>query len=254
MSADAYDALADVYDWFVPDALLTPEASAEAFGEVVAALAPGARILDCAAGTGQLAVGLALRGFAVVASDASRAMVARTRRLARERGVEVAACVCVWDQLSDQGWGDGFDAVLCVGNSLAHADTRARRRAALCAMAGALNDAGVLIVTSRNWDLVRREGPGLRVAERLVERAGKRGLVIYAWTIPDDPGAPHAFDAAVAFIADGGEVTTHGERLRFAPFTHQELDEDLRAAGLAPASSTYTAEAERYMVTAVRRD
>jgi hypothetical protein len=47
-------------------------------------------------------------------------------------------------------------------------------------------------------------------------------------------------------------VTSHTERLAFWPFRHQTLDEDLRAAGLAPASSTYAPDLERYLVTATR--
>ena len=58
-----YDTLADVYDWLVPEALLSPEGSAAAFEEVLAELPAGARVLDCACGTGTLAVGLALRGL-----------------------------------------------------------------------------------------------------------------------------------------------------------------------------------------------
>jgi hypothetical protein len=46
-----YDPLAAVYDWLVPESLLTPKGSAAAFAEVVVDLAPGARVLDCAAGT-----------------------------------------------------------------------------------------------------------------------------------------------------------------------------------------------------------
>src|SRR3954471_7872923 len=82
-----YDELASVYDWLVPDDLLTPEGSAAAFSMVADELRPGARVLDCAAGTGQLAVGLALRGFDVTATDASGGMVERTRALAGAHGV-----------------------------------------------------------------------------------------------------------------------------------------------------------------------
>jgi 2-polyprenyl-3-methyl-5-hydroxy-6-metoxy-1,4-benzoquinol methylase len=112
MSEHAYDTLAEVYDWLAPDALLTPEGSVDAFaGAVVDALEPGSRVLDCAAGTGQLAVGLALRGFDVVATDASAGMIDCTRRLARERGAELEARACAWEDLPAQGWRDGFDAV-----------------------------------------------------------------------------------------------------------------------------------------------
>jgi hypothetical protein len=50
-----------------------------------------------------------------------------------------------------------------------------------------------------------------------------------------------------------GAVETHGETLSFWPFTHEELDADLRHAGLAPAASTYAPDVERYLVTARRR-
>jgi hypothetical protein len=43
-----YDALSEIYDWLVPDALLTPRLSAEAFSPITAELAPGSRVLDCA--------------------------------------------------------------------------------------------------------------------------------------------------------------------------------------------------------------
>jgi hypothetical protein len=119
-------------------------------------------------------------------------------------------------------------------------------------MAGVLREGGVLVLTSRNWELVRREGSGLRVADRLVERDGVQGLVVYAWTIPKAREQPHVFDVAVALMGEAGTVRTHGERMRFWPFTHEELHEDLRAAALEVASSTYAADVERYLVTAIR--
>jgi SAM-dependent methyltransferase len=248
----SYDALAGVYGWLVPDELLTPEGSAAAFDGVTGELAPGARVLDCAAGTGTLAVGLALRGFDVVATDASPAMVERIGALAREHGVTVPALPCTWEQLPDQHLGAPFDAVLCVGNSLTHAAGRQGRRAALRAMARLLRDGGLLAVTSRTWERVRAGGSGLRVDDRLVERGGERALIARAWTIPADWEAAHQLDVAVAVIGDDGRVRSEGERLTFWPFTHTTLDGDLRAAGLRPVSSTYAAGVDRYLVTARR--
>jgi SAM-dependent methyltransferase len=247
-----YDKLADVYEWLVPEALLTPEGSAEAFSMVVDGLRPGARVLDCAAGTGRLAVGLALRGFEVTATDASGAMVDRTRALARERGVELRTACCTWEELGEQGWASPFDAVLCVGNSLTHAAGTAARRAALAAMAGVLGDDGLLALTSRNWERVLAARPRMEVADRLVERRGRSGLVIRTWTIPEDPAAVHELDVAVALLDGAGGVETCSERLEFWPFTRDELEADLREAGLAVAGSTWSEKAERYLVTARR--
>jgi hypothetical protein len=67
-----------VYDWLVPDALLTPDGSLAAFSELVDGLEPGGRVLDCAAGTGQLAVGLALAGR-IGKQRSTRSSVSETR-------------------------------------------------------------------------------------------------------------------------------------------------------------------------------
>jgi SAM-dependent methyltransferase len=242
-----YDSLAAVYAWLVPDAMLEPEGAAAAFAGVTDELAPGARVLDCAAGTGQLAVGLALRGFDVTATDASAGMIAATRALAAHRGVDLRVEQRAWEELTGT-----FDAVLCVGNSLAHAAGRERRRAALAAMARVLAGGGVLAVTSRNWEQVRAAASRLEVGEQLVRRGGRAGLPIHAWTIAEAWDAPHRIDIAVTFPDAAGDVETVAESLAFWPFRHAELDEDLRAAGLDPATSTYAPDAERYLVTARR--
>ena len=235
-SAEPYATLAGVYEFLTPDGFLTPP---EASAGLAGLLAPGARVLDCACGIGLLAAGLAARGFAVEASDASPEMVARTRALG------VPARVCRWEDLS----GGPYDAVLCVGNSLAHAQDR---RAALAGMARVLAPGGLLVVTSRNWERERAAGPRLDVGDRLVERDGRRALVIRAWTLPEAWEAEHAMDLAVALVGDGGAVSTARERLTFWPFTPATLEADLRAAGLRQESSTFAPDAERYAVTARR--
>jgi len=252
MTDEMYGTLAGVYDWLVPDALLAPEGNVAAFAQVVEELDRGARVLDCAAGTGQLAVGLALRGFKVVATDASRAMIQRTQELADRHRVDLEAITCPWSDLDRHGWEHSFDAVFCVGNALTHAPGSAGRRAALAAMRGVLGDGGLLVVTSRNWERLRAARPRLQVADRLIERDGRRGLVIHSWTIPDAWDRPHYLDLGVAMFDQADEVTTVAERLTFSPFTHQALDADLRAAGMTLLSSTYSPDTDRYVVTARR--
>jgi hypothetical protein len=179
-------------------------------------------------------------------------MIARTRALAERHGASVEAVECAWEQLRDRGWEDAFDAVVCVGNSLAHAAGEGARRAALAAMRGVLRDGGPLVIGTRNWERVRTQGSGIRVADRLTERAGRRGLVIYGWTIPAGWNEPHHVDLAVAVLGEAGTVTTHGERLTFSVFSREALDADLRAAGLEPVADTYAPDADFYEVTARR--
>jgi hypothetical protein len=119
-------------------------------------------------------------------------------------------------------------------------------------MASVLRIEGLLVLTSRNWERQRRRGSGLEIADQLVERRGRRGLVVYSWTIPDAWGARHDLDVGVALIDASGKATTVTERLPFWPFTHSELEADLRRSGFTPESSTYTEEVDRYLVTARR--
>jgi SAM-dependent methyltransferase len=240
----AYHDLAGVYDWLTPEQLLAPQGQVAAFGPWIDRLPAGARVLDCAAGPGTLAVGLAQRGYAVEATDISPEMITRTRALAREHGLDVPADVCAWEDLGGE---PRFDAVLCVGNSLAHAQDR---RAALTAMGGVLRPGGLLLITSRNWERERAGGSRLEVDDRLTERGGRRALIARAWTIPVSWAEPHYLEIAVSFLAEDGRVETVSERLTVWPFTPEELDDDLRASGLTPAETTFTPDVDRYLVAA----
>jgi len=159
--------------------------------------------------------------------------------------------VCVWAELAAQGF-EPFDAVLCVGNSLAHARGRAARQAALGAMARVLRPGGVLVLTSRNFEQIRAERWGLKVFDHVVVRDGRPGVPIYSWWIAENWEDMHEFDVAVALIGDDGTVVTPGERLQFWPFSSEMLDEDLRAVGLEPETTSYAADVPNYVVTARR--
>jgi len=251
MPADDYNTLASVYDWIVPEAWLTPEGNSATFMPYIEGVPAGARVLDCAAGTGPLAVGLAQRGFDVTATDGSAGMVERTRALAAREGVDLPARECLWQDLGAQGF-EPFDVVFCVGNSLAHAPGREARQASLAGMAAVMRPGGLLVLTSRNFERIRAERWGLNVFDHVVVREGRPGVPIYSWFLAEDWDDMHEFDVAVALIGDDGAVTTAGERLQFWPFRHETLDEDLRAAGLEPESTTYEPDVPSYLVTARR--
>ena len=236
-----YDTLAAAYEFTVPEALVTPAGNVEAFLPLIAR---AERVLDCACGIGLLAVGLAEAGRVVCATDLSPGMVERARQLAEAHGVAIDARVCGWGQLAEQGWDERFDAVLCVGNSLAHSEAR---RASLAAMTSVLRPGGLLVLTSRNWEL---EHTGLRVSDTIIERDGRRGLVVYDWLPPR--GERREFDIAVAILNADGTVVTHAERMSYWPFTHDALARDLESVGLTVETDTWTREVERYLVTARR--
>ena len=105
---------------------------------------------------GQLAVGLASLGLDVVAADASDGMVRRTEKLASEQGVSLRALRASWDELPDH-LEDSHVRSGVLRRQLARARRgrswpldRTDRDVAAAAIRG-----GRLVLTSRNWELVR---------------------------------------------------------------------------------------------------
>jgi glycine/sarcosine N-methyltransferase len=116
------------------------------------------RIVDAACGTGRHAIALAQRGYDVVGADPSAAMIERARHNAQNDGVAVRFEVAGFGKLNPR-LGGGFDALLCLGNSLPHATTPDALAAALADFAKCLRHDGLLLIQNRNFDAVlqRRE-------------------------------------------------------------------------------------------------
>ncbi|XP_034175094.2 glycine N-methyltransferase [Osmia lignaria lignaria] len=128
------------------------------------------RILDVACGTGVDSVMLLEEGFEVVSVDASDKMLKYALKSRWERRKEPAFDNWV---IEEANWltlpkdihhltGDGFDAVICLGNSFAHmpdsfGDQREQRQALLnferCVKPG-----GLLLIDHRNYDYIIETG------------------------------------------------------------------------------------------------
>jgi SAM-dependent methyltransferase len=248
-----YGALSDVYEWLIGDDKLTPAQAAVAYcSDVVGPVPPNARVLDCACGTGQLAVGLASLGLDVVAADASDGMVRRTERAASEQGVSLRALRASWDELPDHLEDSTFDLVFCVGNSLGHAEGAAGRLTALEAMSRLLSPGGRLVLTSRNWDLVRSAGSRVDVRDRLVRRNGRAAVVSYHWQIEQRWEQEHFLEIVVAQIEPDGAVRACSERLSIWPYRYEDLVSQLRSVGLTVQSTTFDPRSDGYLVVASR--
>ena len=247
-----YGALAEVYEWLISDAKTTPSAFAAAFDDEARLLPPRARVLDCSCGTGHLAVGLAGLGVRVVATDASAAMVRRTRELAEELGAPVQTVRAGWDELPEHFEDASFDMVFCVGNSLHHAEGARGRSAALGSMSRLLRRGGRLVLTSRNWELVRAGGSRLDVRDRMVRRNGQDAVVAYRWEIPRDWEEEHHIEIAVARLGDDGSVDVCSELLSSWPYRYDELMSELHDVGLTVGTSSFDPTAEDYRVVATK--
>jgi glycine/sarcosine N-methyltransferase len=115
------------------------------------------RVLDAACGTGMHALALARRGYTAVGVDLSPGMIERARANAAAAEVDVPFEVAGFGALNAQV-GIGFDALLCLGNSLPHLLTPADLAAALADFAACLRPGGLLLIQNRNFDAVLARG------------------------------------------------------------------------------------------------
>jgi glycine/sarcosine N-methyltransferase len=111
------------------------------------------RVLDAACGTGKHAIALAQKGYSAAGADLSAGMIEQAQANAAAAGVQSGFFVAGFGELSTQV-GGGFDALLCLGNSLPHVLTPPALSAALGDFAACLRPGGLLLVQNRNFDAV----------------------------------------------------------------------------------------------------
>lgn len=117
----------------------------------------GARVLDCACGIGTQAIGLAMRGYEVVGTDLSPMAASRAVAEASARGVALPVASADMRSLP---FADGsFDVVLAADNAVPHLLTADDVLAALREMRRVLRPGGRLLLSTRDYDAIRRERP-----------------------------------------------------------------------------------------------
>jgi SAM-dependent methyltransferase len=115
-------------------------------------------VLDCCCGIGTQALGLALLGHRVHATDLSPAAVGRAAREAAAFGVSLGFGVADVRTLAEQVAGV-FDAVLACDNSLPHLLGDDDLRRGVAGMAAKLRPGGVFLASTRDYDALVRERP-----------------------------------------------------------------------------------------------
>ncbi|MEU8922927.1 class I SAM-dependent methyltransferase [Kitasatospora sp. NPDC048545] len=142
-----------------------------------------AEVLDCACGIGTQAIGLAGRGHRVTGTDLSPVAAGRAAAEAVRRGLELPTAAADMRHLP---FPDGsFDVVVCADNALPHLLTPEDVLAALGEMRRVLRPGGLLLLTTRPYDELRRGRPS-STAPQTAEREGQRSVVFQLWQWHED--------------------------------------------------------------------
>ena len=183
------------------------------------------RILDCACGIGTQTLGLAKRGHSLVASDMSRASVARAQREARRREANVRFHVADMRDLSGVS-GENFDVVLAADNALPHLLLDSDRDRALQEMAGKLRPGGIMAASIRDYDHLLETRPSVQQPSFFGDR-GSRRIVHQIW---DWDGAEYDVHLHIAFESSAGWTAKHYVS-RYRALLREDLAPSFQKAG-----------------------
>ncbi|HZD79113.1 MAG TPA: class I SAM-dependent methyltransferase [Actinomycetota bacterium] len=176
-----FDALAGEYhllldDWWE---------AAETHGRIIGGLLrehgvpPGEGLLDCTCGIGTQALPLARQGYRVLGTDLSAAAIARARKEAKERGIQVELAVSDVRQVH-RLVPSPVEAVIACDNSFAHLLTKDDLRAALRSVRACLAPGRLFLASIRDYDRLSEERP-TGVVPLTYPTGGPRRIVGQAW-------------------------------------------------------------------------
>jgi SAM-dependent methyltransferase len=238
-----YDALAPDYHRIFADWDVSMAHQAGVLGALVReGLGPGPhRVLDCSCGIGTQAIGLALAGHRVVGSDLGPVAAARAAREAAARGAQVPTAAADMRRLPFAP--DVFDVVVCADNSVAHLLTPPDVEAALAGMRRVLRDDGLLLLTLRDYDEMRRTRPGAPPPQ-VSRTSDGRVITFQLWHWREDG---ERYDVEHFQLADGGkdDWAVRVRRTTSWALTRSQVTEFVTSAGFAgvrwhePASSGF---------------
>ncbi|MDA0745331.1 MAG: class I SAM-dependent methyltransferase [bacterium] len=136
-------------------------------------------ILDCSCGIGTQAIGLALLGHTVHATDLSPRAVDRARQEADRLGAHLTFGVSDFRRLNETVPGE-YDIVLSCDNALPHLLEDEDLYQSAQSMMSKLKPGGLLLISMRDYDHLLKEKPRSTLPGVFQERKGKR-IVFQTW-------------------------------------------------------------------------
>lgn len=186
-------------------------------------------VLDAACGTGMHAIALAKKGYEVVGTDLSAGMIEQARYNAAQVGADVRFEVAGFGELAGILTPTrGFDALLCLGNSLPHVLTPEDLAVALDDFAACLRPGGLLLIQNRNFDAV------LADRERwMPPQAHREGEVewLFLRFYDFEPDGRLTFNVVTLWREGAADWQQRVTSTRLWPQTQSELVKTLNTAG-----------------------
>ena len=242
-----YDELADDYDALHSDWRASVRTQGEVLDRLIRSELGDApqRVLDCACGIGTQAIGIALHGHDVLATDLSPGAVRRAAAEATALGARLATGVADFTRLADEVAGT-FACVLACDNSVAHLHTEDELARFAEGVVAKLEPGGLAIVSLRDYaPLVAKRAGGhpVRVGD------GTISFQIWDW---DDDGRAYAM-AQFTLRGEGEHWQTACRRTRLRALLRDDICVALAGGGLSEVRWRTPAETGYYQPVVTAR-
>lgn len=155
-----YDNLASQYDKLFLNWQATTKEQAAILNKLFSdnGFDDSARILDCACGIGTQAVGLALLGYNVNASDISDREIAEAKKRAAKNHITIRFEHADFCALSET-FSEQFDILICMDNALPHMLSKSALEAAVKSIINQIAPSGMLVASIRDYDALLMDKP-----------------------------------------------------------------------------------------------
>jgi SAM-dependent methyltransferase len=226
-----YDRLSDDYHLLFEDWAQSARSQGEILDRLLRDRLGGGplSVLDCCCGIGTQALGLALRGHRVHATDLSAAAVARAAREAAALGVPATFGVADVRSLAEQMAGT-FDVVLACDNALPHLLTDEDLARGVRNMAAKLRPGGLFLASTRDYDALVQARPRATPV-RVHGGPPCRRAVFQLWDWAADGRSYHMHLFLLQDTAAGWQAAWYATDYR--ALLRAEFSAALAAAGLA---------------------
>jgi SAM-dependent methyltransferase len=227
--SEFYDRMASLYHLIFQDWNASIERQAGQLGSIIEERwGPGCRtVLDVSCGIGTQALGLAMRGFLVTASDLSAGAISRAKAEAQCRALPIDFSVCDMRAVHEH-YQRPFDVVISCDNSITHLLTDDDLLLALRQMYACTRPGGGCLLTVRDYDQEER-GSGLVKPYGVREEGGKRYLIFQVWDFVGE-----VYDLSMYFVVDdraSEQLVTHVMRTKYHAVGTDHLLALMRRAG-----------------------
>lgn len=244
-NAQVYDSFAAEYHLIYVDWHRSIERQSEVLDRVIREAwrraDPPRTVLDCTAGIGTQAIGLAQRGYTVTATDLSAGAIDRAKREAESMGLAITTGVADLRTLADQVEGT-FDVVLSADNALPHLHGD-DLRLGVSQMAAKVAPGGLLIATIRDYDAMLEEKPRF-TSQTVLDGPDGRRIAFQVLDWADDP-VRYRFQQFIVRQEPAGWQTSCFTAIYY-PFRLDDLSALLTEAGLHGIKWLMPEESEYY--------